>query len=793
MNGATSPEGVFREEYSDAPNASGNQRHATSTDDFGTAFSESLPARFDSALPHTNSMLDTKNYRDAAFNGNAAFPPSDDGLLLQMDGLSQDFLSWNSMPGNFRPDAMEMDQLPGVENGMYVDSVSGLGDPLRPDDGSFMQFVKEQNPELPLRFSLDPKYQNDLLNPNSMDSQLQLLQEQEQHQLRQEQLNLHKQRLQQQNRSRSHSNTQHNFSMSQFSVESNISGRTAYEDATPKSYDVEPYGHQILVNGRDPAHLFTSGISPAKAFGSLADEEPGSVEAFNSLPNRTPDADNYSHHTRSRRNTQSHAASYGDFLPLTTTTSLTPSVNSIHSTQQSFFSASQFNRSLFEQPPSLIHRPSFDVYPRGRVSIDSQGSSINPPTRNPRSFASYIPFMGERDRERKSPPDWSQQQPTQQQQSRHLIRSIFKSNNDTSEMDPVPFLADVLVDNDPMETGEMGQERSENPLPSKKAKRTRMNLFNRFKGGKATAPEAQNELVKHETHSSVASSERDDSSFQNSSVVQHSLQNSIKTSNSSTLGQAQVADAQPPTEPDYASLFENVGKRRLGGMKNKKPQIKQENEPGFTSSASITDKSSVNAENRPSTEHSDSGNSAAISQHSSMSEEPFTPATSLSTFANASKRILGLRLLKKKSQAKSEPQADVVEIDLLSLDLPPDTEIIPTINPKVRTRGRKENKAADMNDLSKIFVCTFCLRRFKRQEHLKRHFRSLHTAEKPYECPTCLKKFSRTDNLNQHIKVHKQEEEEAKARAAGLLGENEGVTGENATEAVKTPIKEEEM
>ncbi|KAI8394450.1 Zinc finger C2H2 type domain signature [Nakaseomyces glabratus] len=68
-----------------------------------------------------------------------------------------------------------------------------------------------------------------------------------------------------------------------------------------------------------------------------------------------------------------------------------------------------------------------------------------------------------------------------------------------------------------------------------------------------------------------------------------------------------------------------------------------------------------------------------------------------------------------------------------------------------RTRGRKPSLVPD---LSKQFGCEFCDRRFKRQEHLKRHIRSLHMGEKPYECHICNKKFSRSDNLNQHIKTH---------------------------------------
>lgn len=65
-------------------------------------------------------------------------------------------------------------------------------------------------------------------------------------------------------------------------------------------------------------------------------------------------------------------------------------------------------------------------------------------------------------------------------------------------------------------------------------------------------------------------------------------------------------------------------------------------------------------------------------------------------------------------------------------------------------RGRK----ASCDDSSKSFVCDHCSRRFRRQEHLKRHFRSLHTREKPFECEECGKRFSRSDNLAQHARTH---------------------------------------
>jgi hypothetical protein len=69
----------------------------------------------------------------------------------------------------------------------------------------------------------------------------------------------------------------------------------------------------------------------------------------------------------------------------------------------------------------------------------------------------------------------------------------------------------------------------------------------------------------------------------------------------------------------------------------------------------------------------------------------------------------------------------------------------------VSRRGRKQSLTEDP---SKTFVCTLCSRRFRRQEHLKRHYRSLHTHDKPFECTDGGKKFSRSDNLSQHQRTH---------------------------------------
>lgn len=72
------------------------------------------------------------------------------------------------------------------------------------------------------------------------------------------------------------------------------------------------------------------------------------------------------------------------------------------------------------------------------------------------------------------------------------------------------------------------------------------------------------------------------------------------------------------------------------------------------------------------------------------------------------------------------------------------------------TTNRRGRKQSLTDDPSKTFVCTLCSRRFRRQEHLKRHYRSLHTQDKPFECTDCGKKFSRSDNLAQHARTHGQ-------------------------------------
>ncbi|KAL8809043.1 MAG: hypothetical protein Q9200_003771 [Gallowayella weberi] len=82
---------------------------------------------------------------------------------------------------------------------------------------------------------------------------------------------------------------------------------------------------------------------------------------------------------------------------------------------------------------------------------------------------------------------------------------------------------------------------------------------------------------------------------------------------------------------------------------------------------------------------------------------------------------------------------------------PSSTDTPTATSQPISRRGRKQSLTEDP---SKQFVCTLCSRRFRRQEHLKRHYRSLHTHDKPFECNECGKKFSRSDNLSQHARTH---------------------------------------
>lgn len=379
-------------------------------------------------------------------------------------------------------------------------------------------------------------------------------------------------------------------------------------------------------------------------------------------------------------------------------------------------------------------------------------------------------------------------------------------------------------------------------LDDKKPKKIKRSLFTRFK---SLNPEESNTLIKEENVALDSMEDRligDD----HSSV---SIPSSTSITGGALLVDPTVLNSSHSninaSEPDYAALFERVGKRKnivntslFIKTKGKvtKAELQQQQQPQLLllrhSESDISSNPVDSFDNNSLGSGSVQIKEEPIDQVPSnelngSSNEQLNGAKS-SSLANASKRILGSKLLKKKSmpatgasnnsigsfdsglddnKVSAEVQRDSsldldisytdnssftnnyksntreeielgekggveVKINLKELDLPPTTQIFPTsiINSKSKTRGRKENKEADMLDLSKIFLCSYCSRRFKRQEHLKRHFRSLHTFEKPYDCQICQKKFSRSDNLNQHLKIHKQEEEMA-AQGLTLTGE----------------------
>ena len=117
------------------------------------------------------------------------------------------------------------------------------------------------------------------------------------------------------------------------------------------------------------------------------------------------------------------------------------------------------------------------------------------------------------------------------------------------------------------------------------------------------------------------------------------------------------------------------------------------------------------------------------------------------------------------TEAKDDSEANSGSENVDSSSLPAPTS----------RRGRKQSLTEDP---SKTFICDICNRRFRRQEHLKRHYRSLHTHDKPFECGDCGKKFSRSDNLAQHARTHGAgaivmnliDDPEAMAAAAAMPG-----------------------
>lgn len=365
-------------------------------------------------------------------------------------------------------------------------------------------------------------------------------------------------------------------------------------------------------------------------------------------------------------------------------------------------------------------------------------------------------------------------------QPSNSIFNRFKKDDETSEIGPNPLAANGYHTNTSIfnrfrkDEEAMTENGPNNTTPNANNVNTNTSIFNLFKKDGDTAPEnGQNNMVNGtanqalNTNTSIFNRFKKDEEVKKEPIVKVEKDESFEHDDSMNM------DSQADLElinlnssaPNYGALFENVGKRKMVNRKKIKTRpdqavsdgsnqnsIKVKSEPGVEESNSIAG-TSINAASSLSSSNASSSSLFRNDTYQSHTDDDLLS----NTFVSASKRILGSKLTSKRKTTGEE-----VEVDLSSLDLPPDTKIFPTsiINSKNRTRGRKENKQADMENLAKIYLCNYCSRRFKRQEHLKRHFRSLHTFEKPYECTLCMKKFSRSDNLNQHLKIHKMEEEE---------------------------------
>lgn len=491
-----------------------------------------------------------------------------------------------------------------------------------------------------------------------------------------------------------------------------------------------------------------------------------------------------------------------ELLPLTTNTSLTPSAASIHLNQPSFVSAQQYMRPLMEQPPSGVSRGSFDMYTRYGMTPESL-SLGTPPVRTQRSFASYFSFM-DKDRKQFAPTTIEAEQNFEQTQPRTLIRSIFKGSNQSPQQGDThtnPESVGLYNGIDENMTYPNLEDDSHHNTSPKASRRVKKGIFDRFK------PNKPNELTLENRGDVVMSGESEGDNMDlswaktNQSVQSQpniSRQSSTLNSGNNSFGGSLKAqnsaglDTSKALEPNYGALFKGVAKRRtlvsMNGKKKGHALIKKE----VKLEEAILDNLSPSKPKLVSIKQEDQSISPLSSQFSSVSQEGDADSSGFGqgTLATASKRILGSRLLKRKgsSSVKQDAQpSNVVEVDLKNLDLPVNTEVLPESTLKSRPRGRRENKQADLVDESKIYICGYCSRRFKRQEHLKRHFRSLHTAERPYDCPICQKKFSRTDNLNQHLKVHKVDSEKIKEE------KNDDILNEDEDKLVQIKVENSEV
>ena len=99
--------------------------------------------------------------------------------------------------------------------------------------------------------------------------------------------------------------------------------------------------------------------------------------------------------------------------------------------------------------------------------------------------------------------------------------------------------------------------------------------------------------------------------------------------------------------------------------------------------------------------------------------------------------------------------------DSIDFEVEPQIEnVVPTRRGRPRSSRRSSSQRQSVTnvqatDPSRQFFCPLCSRAFRRREHCKRHYETVHVGERPFVCYNCSKAFSRSDNLQAHIQsVH---------------------------------------
>ena len=100
-----------------------------------------------------------------------------------------------------------------------------------------------------------------------------------------------------------------------------------------------------------------------------------------------------------------------------------------------------------------------------------------------------------------------------------------------------------------------------------------------------------------------------------------------------------------------------------------------------------------------------------------------------------------------------EPDSLVVKVPLTMCS----AEVLRLVSQKKSMDMRMLKNHLTSHDVSRVFSCKICCKRFKKKAHLNVHMQT-HTRDKVSACHICKKKFYRSDHLNKHLKIHFREE-----------------------------------